>query len=194
MTNLYDSKWYDSEYHGEKMSVDANNPPGPDVHADRDRAFFREMGLGPGKRILECGCGGCGGLWLMANEFGCDRLAAFDFSRVAVEYCWRWLPQVDAKESSTRDIPWADGSFDVIVAKDFTEHLRLADYAAWIAECRRLLRPGGLLGVLPGLTMMPEHINLIAPRSVAYHLIQSGFKVTACDSVRVLATSTMEEF
>ncbi len=184
----YAGEWYDEVYHGAKMSAGGDNPPGPDVHADRDRAFFRALGLGPGRRTLECGCGGGGGLYLMTAEFRCDRLAAFDFSRVAAEYCQRWFPQVDVRVASARRLPWPDRSFDVIVAKDFTEHLALVEYMGWLGECRRLLGPGGVIGALPGLTLREEHINSLLPLAVAQHLSQFGFRVEVLTTIYVLAS------
>jgi len=175
MGKPYDADWYDEEYHGDKMSPEAWKPPGLDGHPERDRLFFRRLGVGPGKRVLECGCGGCNGLWMMQEEFGCDRLAAFDFSRVSVEYCRHWLPRVATWVGSAEHLEWEDGAFDIIVAKDFTEHLTLNAYFMFLREIRRVMAPGGAVGVLPGMTLRPEHINILPPITVAHHLMQAGF-------------------
>ena len=55
-------------------------------------------------------------------------------------------PQVIAHDLS-RGIPLPDASCDVVYHSAVLEHLRRADAAAFLAECRRVLRPGGVLRV-----------------------------------------------
>lgn len=54
-------------------------------------------------------------------------------------------PHVDVSHDlNSAPWPWADGSFDVIVAKDVVEHLRV-DVNVWLDECHRILLVGGHL-------------------------------------------------
>jgi len=53
----------------------------------------------------------------------------------------------DLKADVTRGLPFADGSVDAILTQHFIEHLTRAEGAAFLTECARLLRPGGLLRV-----------------------------------------------
>lgn len=46
---------------------------------------------------------------------------------------------------AARRIPHADGSVDVIYSSHMIEHLDRAEAQAFLAECRRVLRPGGML-------------------------------------------------
>ena len=193
MADLWDAEWYDKEYHGDKMSPELWKPPGLLAHGDRDRAFYRQLGVGPGKRVLECGCGGCNGLWVLQEEFGCDRLTAFDFSRVAMEYCRHWMPRVTAWVGSAEHLESEDGTFDIVVVKDFTEHLMLNAYFMFLREVCRVLAPRGVVGVLPGMTLRHEHINILPPITVAHHLVQAGLEVTEVTKHWVIAVRGEDE-
>jgi len=46
---------------------------------------------------------------------------------------------------ATRHMPFADGHFDTILALDFIEHIWPADMPRLVAECARVLRPGGTI-------------------------------------------------
>jgi len=187
MSELYSAEWYDREYHGSKMLPQVWQPPGLDDHPERDRMFYERLGVGPGKRILECGCGGGGGLWMMQEEFGCNLLSAFDFSKVSAEYCRHWFPRVAVRAGSADSFGCADGEFDIVVAKDFTEHLMLDMYVRFLVEVRRVLAPEGVIGILPGLTVRMEHINILPPLTVAHHLVQAGLEVTELSKEWVIA-------
>lgn len=45
-------------------------------------------------------------------------------------------------------LPYEDGALDEIFAGHFLEHLTVDEARAFLAECRRVLRPGGTLGVV----------------------------------------------
>ena len=53
-------------------------------------------------------------------------------------YCFGAYPQVDMHA-----LPYADGSFDIVVHSDTLEHVENPIHA--LAECRRVLKPGGAL-------------------------------------------------
>jgi len=56
-------------------------------------------------------------------------------------------PEIDvAHDLNVLPWPWADESFDQIVASAVLEHLDI-DLVASLNECWRLLRPGGILGL-----------------------------------------------
>ncbi len=45
-------------------------------------------------------------------------------------------------------LPLGDGTFDSVCAVEVLQHLPFGDLAGWLAEVRRVLRPGGRLVVI----------------------------------------------
>jgi predicted SAM-dependent methyltransferase len=64
---------------------------------------------------------------------------------------------------AARHIPHADGSVDAVYASHMLEHLDRTEARSFLAECRRVLKPGGILRlVVPDL------------RTAAYQYLQLG--------------------
>jgi SAM-dependent methyltransferase len=138
---------------------------------------WRHFPLQPGQRLLDLGCGeGRHAIAAQVHE-GADVLA-LDLSladlRAARE---RQAPFADARpdalfaavNASGLALPLADHSVDAVVCSEVLEHIE--DYAAVLAEIRRVLRPGGQLCVsVP--RAWPERICWWLSR--AYHEVPGG--------------------
>jgi 2-polyprenyl-6-hydroxyphenyl methylase / 3-demethylubiquinone-9 3-methyltransferase len=136
----------DNEYY-EGMDELWWDPAGPAaiLHAiNRPRVGFylEQLGDLAGRRVLDAGCGG----GLVARELaaagaevvGVDRsLGSLGVARRAVRT--RFAPAQGRLER----LPFADGSFDAVVAADVLEHL--PDLPAAATELARVLAPGGSL-------------------------------------------------
>ena len=109
------------------------------------RAIFfdfiaRELsGRGHDLEILEIGCGP-GGMLSPLARFG--HLHGLDIAHDALAYCrHRGFP--DVVTGSGTELPFADGSFDVVALFDAIEHI--PDDRQALAEVKRILKPGGLV-------------------------------------------------
>jgi SAM-dependent methyltransferase len=116
---------------------------------------FDRLGLAPGDRVLDMGCGAGrhafealrrGGHVVAFDRDG-DELAGvldmFAAMREAGE-----VPagaEADVKQGDALSLPFGDGEFDRVVAAEVLEHI--PDDGDAIAELVRVLRPGGTLAV-----------------------------------------------
>jgi SAM-dependent methyltransferase len=88
-------------------------------------------------RILDVGCG-TGANLLMLSEYG--DAEGVDVSEDAIAFCReRGLDKV--KLGAAEELPYDDGTFDLVTALDVVEHMD--DDLAGLKEMRRVLRPGG---------------------------------------------------
>jgi 2-polyprenyl-3-methyl-5-hydroxy-6-metoxy-1,4-benzoquinol methylase len=102
----------------------------------------------PGARVLDYGCGP-GYLWPHLQRYQPAKLAGLDFSPSSVACVQReysaWPNFAGATHVSSLPSPLAAGSFDVITSIEVIEHLHDGHLDGMLAECARLLRPGGRL-------------------------------------------------
>jgi len=88
-------------------------------------------------RILDVGCG-TGANLLMLSQYG--DAEGVDVSEDALAFCReRGLDKV--RLGAAEELPYEDGTFDLVTALDVVEHLD--DDLAGLREMRRVLRPGG---------------------------------------------------
>ncbi len=109
-------------------------------------------------RILDVGCG-TGAVMEMLALLG--EVHGVDVEREALAFCAERRLGNLAQATATA-LPYADGSFDVVVVADMLEHLR--EDATAVRQCARVLRPGGIL-----LCTVPAHPALFGEHDVALH-------------------------
>ena len=95
----------------------------------------------PGRRtrILDVGCG-TGANLVMLSQFG--DAEGVDISPDALAFC-RERGLRNVKLGAAEQLPFADGSFDIVTAFDVVEHMD--DDVAGLREMRRVLQPNGRL-------------------------------------------------
>lgn len=123
-------------------------PLAPGDEADRANAQLyhhvaTQAELG-GREVLEVSCGHGGGASYLARTFRPARYAGLDLNASGVRFCQRRHAGVAGLEFVAGDacrLPFADASFDVVINVEASHCY--PDFAAFLAEVARVLRPGG---------------------------------------------------
>ena len=110
----------------------------------RWRRLAAEAVVRPGDRVLDACCG-TGDLALAAERAG-GRVVGLDFSERMLERARRKSPSVEWVRGDLLELPFEDASFDAATVGFGVRNV--ADLARALAELRRVLRPGGRLGIL----------------------------------------------
>jgi demethylmenaquinone methyltransferase / 2-methoxy-6-polyprenyl-1,4-benzoquinol methylase len=107
------------------------------------RATVRAV-VEPGGRVLDAACG-TGDLAVIAAKAGAT-VTGLDFSEAMLERARRKGPEIEWIRGDLLALPFDDGSFDAATVGFGVRNV--ADLPGAIAELRRVLRPGGRLGIL----------------------------------------------
>jgi SAM-dependent methyltransferase len=104
-------------------------------------AVFSRTGIGPGARVLDVACGS--GM-AMRLAHGCGAVVSgIDAAEALVDIARVRTPDADVRLGSMFELPWPDESFDVAVSfNGIWGHCGAA-----VAEMRRVVRPGGMVGI-----------------------------------------------
>ena len=109
--------------------------------------------LKPGWRVLDAGCGpgtitlGLARKVAPGQVVGIDIVEGSQFSDARERARCEGL-NVEFRKASVYELPFEDGSFDAVFSHALLEHLSAP--AAAILELRRVLKPGGLIGLRAG--------------------------------------------
>lgn len=97
-----------------------------------------------GDSVLDACCG-TGDLALACARAG-GRVTGLDFSRAMLERARRKGPELEWVEGDLLSLPFADGSFDSATVGFGVRNVE--DLSRALSELRRVLRPGGRVGIL----------------------------------------------
>jgi SAM-dependent methyltransferase len=135
--------------------------------------------------VLEAGAGEGYGADLLART--ARRVVALDYDADAVRHAATAYPRIAVTRGNLASLPLADASVDVVANLQVIEHLW--DQPGFVAECARVLRPGGTLVLTTpnrltfspgGVTLNPFHTreltgaelaDLLAPDFVVERLL-----------------------
>jgi SAM-dependent methyltransferase len=140
---------------------------------------FDRLGLRPGERVLDMGCGAGRhafemyrrGADVIALDMDADELAGVGelFAAMREQGEVPAGAEADTKQGDALDLPFPDGEFDRVVASEVLEHIP-EDVRA-IAELVRVLRPGGTMAVTVP-RWLPEKVCWAL--SDEYHEVEGG--------------------
>ncbi len=105
--------------------------------------FADLAGVVAGQRVLDVGCGPGALTAELVARLGPDSVAAVDPSASFVEAARDRHPGVDVREAPAESLPFADGSFDVVLAQ-LVVHF-MSDPVAGLAEMARVTRRDGVV-------------------------------------------------
>jgi acetyltransferase-like isoleucine patch superfamily enzyme/SAM-dependent methyltransferase len=96
--------------------------------------------------ILDFGCG-CGRMLLWMEELGrAQMLHGTDIDAEAIAWCREHIPYAKLSvNAGDPPLPFADGAFDLIFNHSVFTHIDERRQDAWLAELRRVTRPGGFV-------------------------------------------------
>jgi SAM-dependent methyltransferase len=162
---------------------------------------FTRFPLAPGDRVLDLGCGAG------RHAFECYRrgaqVVALDRNGEEIREVARWFAAMKeageapagatatAMEGDALALPFADGSFDVVIISEVMEHL--PDDKGVLAEAVRVLKPGGRIAVtVPRYG--PEKICWAL--SDAYHEVEGGhIRIYRADELlRIMREAGLETY
>jgi ubiquinone/menaquinone biosynthesis C-methylase UbiE len=107
-------------------------------------------GIDEGTYVLEVGCGVGATACYLAKKLGC-RVIGVDIRPSMIERAKERAARqhvedkVEFRVADATDLPFADGSFDVVLVESVTSFIE--DKAAAIGEYARVLKPGGHVGL-----------------------------------------------
>jgi SAM-dependent methyltransferase len=129
-------RFYDEEYY-----FDAG--AGGTLPWQMRRVADRMRGM-DGRKVLDIACGT--GAWLAELAHRGASAAGIDISSRAVEQCRRRLPDADIREGVAEQLPFEDGSFDLVTCLGSLEHF--LDQPRALREMRRVAKPDATLLIL----------------------------------------------
>src|SRR5205807_3401963 len=110
----------------------------------RWRRLTAEAVVRPGDEVLDACCG-TGDLAVAAARAG-GKVTGLDFSERMLECAGRKAPELEWVRGDVLALPFPDGSFDSATVGFGVRNVD--DLERALAELRRVLRPGGRLGIL----------------------------------------------
>ncbi|REJ82961.1 MAG: class I SAM-dependent methyltransferase [Bacteroidetes bacterium] len=116
-----------------------------------------------GKEVLDVGCGNAYGTALMARH--AKKITGLDYDSETIQSNiskYKNIPNLDFIQGEIPPLPFEDKSFEVITSFQFIEHIHARK--EFLAECMRVLKPGGKLllttpNAVKSLARNPFHVH-----------------------------------
>ena len=141
----------------------------------------------PGMRILDIGCGGGAAIREMLDLSAGSVVSGIDYQQTSVDTTSETNREflgtrVDVRQGDAGDLPYDDGTFDLITAVETVYFW--PDLPAALTEMRRVLKPGGMAVILndacdPDGVDWPEtevKLTIYRPEELTGFLADAGFR------------------
>ncbi len=128
-----------------------------------------------GGELLDVGCATGELTAAIASAVRPSGVTAVDFVPELLEVARRRHPSIAFEHAALPEIRHATGSFDAITCAEVLYYLVPADRAEFLAECLRVLRPGGMMVV----TANSSGGSYLDRRAAGHDFAGAGFEVTA---------------
>jgi SAM-dependent methyltransferase len=120
-------------------------------------ALIEAVGVEPGTRVLDVGCGPGGLAGALAAVVGAENVSAVDPSEPFVAICKAQLPGADVRVAAAEELPFADGFFDGAFAQLVVNFM--TDAERGVGEMKRVVKPRGRVAACvwdyaDGMTML----------------------------------------
>lgn len=153
-------------------------PASPEQLAMQYFRYRMAAELAPGGAVLEVGCGSGMGLPYLQAHSG--MVVGGDYTMALLEEARRHLPDANLVRMDAQRLPFRDRSFDAVVMLEMIYYV--ADQEAALAECRRVLKPGGKLMIClpnrdrPDFNPSPFSTRYPNLNEIATLLAKAGFE------------------
>ena len=104
-------------------------------------ALIEVVGVEPGSRLLDVGCGPGGLARALAEVVGAENVSAVDPSEPFAKTCREQLPGADVRVAAAEELPFADDSFDGAFAQLVVNFM--SDAERGVGEMKRVVKQGG---------------------------------------------------
>ncbi len=121
--------------------------------------FADLVGVEPGQRVLDVGCGPGALTEELVRRVGADDVTAIDPSESFVEAVAQEFPDVMVSLGGAEQLPYPDASFDVVLSQ-LVVHF-MTDPVAGLTEMARVTSPGGTVGA-----NVWDHSGMLGPLSM----------------------------
>ena len=141
---------------------------------------LREVGVAPGARVLDVGCG-TGVFLRRCADLGAE-VAGIDAAEGLLELARTRVPEGDLRLGELAELPFADDTFDLVTG--FTSFFFADDIVRALRETRRVARPGA--AVVAEVFGHPDRCDLEAVKAVAARFREAEEEYWRPDAIELL--------